>query len=206
MYSIYERFWHWLQTSVVLILLLTGLLIHAPPGFLAFDFVVAVHNVMAVILVVNAVLAVFYHVVSGEIRQFLPRPQGFFDRAAAQAVYYVRGIFRREPHPFPKETARKLNPLQQVTYFAILNLLLPLQILTGALIWGAQRWPETAEALGGLGVIAPLHALVAWLFAAFIVLHVYLTTTGHTPLANIRAMITGWDDIEIHDPEEVAAQ
>jgi thiosulfate reductase cytochrome b subunit len=28
----------------------------------------------------------------------------------------------------------------------------------------------------------------------FLIVHVYLTTTGHTPLAHIRAMISGWEE------------
>jgi len=30
----------------------------------------------------------------------------------------------------------------------------------------------------------------------FVVAHVYLTTTGHTVFAHIKAMITGWDEVE----------
>ncbi len=92
-----------------------------------------------------------------------------------------------------------MNPLQQLTYLAILNVLLPLQVLTGALMWGVQTWPDVADRLGGLSFLAPLHSLVAWSFAAFIVAHVYLTTTvGKTPVDGVRAMITGWEDVETH--------
>jgi hypothetical protein len=35
------------------------------------------------------------------------------------------------------------------------------------------------------------------MFASFIVAHVYLTTTGPEPLGAIRAMITGWDEVEV---------
>lgn len=201
MYSVYERQWHWLQTAVIFILLLTGLIIHRPDmfGLFSFRYIVQVHNVMAAILLINAALAAFYHLASGEIRQYLPQPRGFFNDAFAQALYYVRGIFRREPHPFEKTPEHKLNPLQQVTYLMLLNVLLPLQVITGMLMWGVQHWPETAAALGGLPFLAPFHTLIAWLFATFIVGHVYLTTTGHTPLANIKSMMLGWDDIE-HQP------
>jgi thiosulfate reductase cytochrome b subunit len=97
-----------------------------------------------------------------------------------------------------------MNPLQQITYFGILNVLLPLQIITGALMWGVQRWPEIAGLLGGLPFLAPFHSLVAWTFGAFIVAHVYLTTTvGHEPLAGIKAMMHGWEDVE--HPEAAAA-
>jgi thiosulfate reductase cytochrome b subunit len=199
MYAVYERFWHWLQTFSIVLLLFTGLIIHRPDLFALFSFrhVVLVHNVLAALLVINAALALFYHLASGEIRQYLPRPYGFFDQALTQARFYLRGIFRGEPHPFEKTPARKLNPLQQATYVAILNVLLPLQVVTGALMWGAQRWPELAARLGGLGVLGPAHSLVAWLFGAFVVAHVYLTTTGRAPLAGVDAMINGWEDVDL---------
>ncbi len=198
MYGMYERLWHWLQTFTISALLVTGLIIHRPETFALFSFqsAVLVHNILAVILGLNAGLSLFYHLASGEIRQYLPRPAGFFHQAILQARYYLRGIFRAEPHPFRKEPGRKLNPLQQVTYLAILNVLLPLQGITGLLMWGVQRWPQAAAWLGGLPLLAPLHSLVAWLFAAFIVLHVYLTTTGEAPLTSLKAMTLGWEPTE----------
>jgi thiosulfate reductase cytochrome b subunit len=200
MYAVYERFWHWLQTFAIVLLLLTGLIIHRPDVFGLFSFgaVVVVHNVLAALLVINAALSLFYHLVSGEIRQYIPRPYGFFDQAIVQAKYYLQGIFGGKPHPYEKSPAKKLNPLQQITYFGILNVLLPLQIITGALMWGVQQWPQVAGWFGGLPVLAPLHSLVAWTFASFIVGHVYLTTTGAQPLASMRAMMNGWDEVEVH--------
>jgi len=47
-------------------------------------------------------------------------------------------------------------------------------------------------------MLALVHTLVAWTFATFIVMHIYLTTTGHTPTAGIKSMIVGWDEIEKH--------
>ncbi len=201
MYTVYERFWHWLQTFTIVALLLTGLVIHNPERFslISFRWTVLAHNVFAGILLVNASLSLFYHLASGEIRKFIPRPQGLLDQMIAQAIYYLRGIFRNEPHPFEKTPQRKFNPLQQLTYFAILNILLPLQGLTGILMWGAQHFPELTHRLGGLPFLAPFHTLLAWLFASFIVLHAYLTTTaGPTPLSSIQSMMFGWEEVEIH--------
>lgn len=199
LFGVYERLWHWLQTLVIFGLLFTGLIIHKPDqfGIFAFRYVVQVHNVLAAILVANAALSAFYHLASGEIQQFLPRPRGFFDHAFAEAKYYLQGIFRGEPLPFKKTRRQKLNPLQQATYFVLLNVLLPLQALTGIFMWGAQRWPSLTASLGGLPFLAPLHTMVAWLLASFIVMHVYLTTTGRTPTTYTRAMITGWDEVEV---------
>lgn len=33
-----------------------------------------------------------------------------------------------------------------------------------------------------------------YLMLSFLIVHVYLTTTGHTPLAHIKAMISGWEE------------
>ncbi len=208
MYAVYERFWHWLQTFAIVLLLFTGLIIHRPDvfGVISFPAVVTVHNVIAILLVTNAGLSLFYHLVSGEIRQYLPRPYGFFDEAIMQAKYYLRGIFKGAGHPFEKRPEKKLNPLQQATYFAILNILLPLQIVTGALMMGVQAFPQVAGWFGGLPFLAPFHSLVAWTFAAFIVGHVYLTTTGPRPLTSLQAMVNGWEEVEAHPHAEPGSE
>ncbi|MEZ4617835.1 MAG: hypothetical protein R2867_20320 [Caldilineaceae bacterium] len=43
MYQAYERFWHWLQTVTIILLLFTGLVIHRPDllGIFAFRYMVA---------------------------------------------------------------------------------------------------------------------------------------------------------------------
>jgi thiosulfate reductase cytochrome b subunit len=197
MYSAYERAWHWLQALAIMILLLTGIEIHVVSlGLMDFALAVRIHNILGFIVLANAIFAAFFHLASGEIRQYLPEPKGFFGQAFIQTRFYLSGIFRGEPHPFEKSLTRKLNPLQQLTYLGILNVLLPLQIVTGVLIWGLQRWPAIEGSLGGLAVLAPIHALGAWVFAAFLVMHVYLTTTGPTPTANIKAMVVGWETVE----------
>jgi thiosulfate reductase cytochrome b subunit len=103
------------------------------------------------------------------------------------------GIFKGEPHPYETDARHKLNPLQKFTYLALLNVLLPYQIVTGVLMWGATRWPTLFERAGGLRVLGPAHTLGAYLFLAFLIGHIYLATTGHTPWSLFRAMITGYE-------------
>jgi thiosulfate reductase cytochrome b subunit len=204
MYESYRRFWHWLQTVAIVILLFTGLIIHRPAMFGAFSFrgVVTVHNVIAVILVINAALSLFYHLATERIHEFIPHPYGFFDDAIIQAKYYINGIFKGDPHPFEKLPNSRMNAIQKATYFGILNVLLPLQTLTGALMWSVQKFPAVANWFGGLPFLAPFHSLIAWTFATFIVVHVYMTTTGATPLEATRAMLTGYEAVEVHDHNE----
>jgi thiosulfate reductase cytochrome b subunit len=199
LYSAYERLWHWLMGFSILVLMVTGLQVHffGTWKLLALPRAVAIHNFFAVVLAVNAFLSLFYHLTTSAIRQFLPPKKDLIDNVTAQAHYYARGIFLGQPHPSPKTPDRKLNPLQQLTYLVLLNVLFPLQVVTGALIWGASRWPHLAQATGGLTLVAPLHSLLAWFFLAFFFLHVYLTTTGHTVLSNITAMVNGYEEIEL---------
>ncbi len=201
LYTFYERLWHWTQAIAIILLILTGTVIHRPDVFGAIDLgvMVPVHNVLGFLLLFNAFFALFYFLAGHTVQQFLPEPKGFFHQALQQAMFYGRGIFKGEPHPFEKNEKRKMNPLQQMTYLVILNVLLPLQIITGILIWGAQRWPVLSDAIGGLRYIAPFHTLIAWSFAAFVIMHMYLTTTGHTPLAAVEGMITGWEEVEVED-------
>jgi thiosulfate reductase cytochrome b subunit len=193
----YERLWHWTMALAGIALLVTGLVIHAGDAFRPVDLptAVAVHNAFAVILMLNGFLALFYHLTTAAIRNFIPHPHGLLERMLAHMSYQARGIFYGESHP-PNAPGHKLNPLQQLTYLALLNVLFPLQIVTGALVWAVGQWPSVAAAVGGLAVVAPLHNAGSWLFLSFLVLHVYLVTTGRTPTHHLKTMITGYGHLD----------
>jgi thiosulfate reductase cytochrome b subunit len=57
-----------------------------------------------------------------------------------------------------------------------------------------------------LETVAFLHTLGAYLIIMFAILHVYMTTTGETPTSNIRAMITGYEDLEDEETEPTNTQ
>lgn len=192
----FERFWHWSQAALIVFMLATGFEIHGSYTAIGFERAVQWHTIAAWTLAGLWLFAIFWHLTTGEWKQYIPTT----DKLVAVAHFYAVGIFKGEPHPFEKRPDDRMNPLQKVTYFGILNVLLPLQIVTGALMWGAQKWPEVAGALGGLPLLGPFHSLVAWVFAAFILMHVYLTTTGATPLEAIRGMVTGYEEVETHGP------
>ncbi len=197
----YERIWHWTMALSGIVLILSGVAIHGAGARWPLDLPTAVslHNVFAGVLMLNAFLSLFYHVATRAIRNFIPHPKGFLARALEHMAYQSRGIFFGGPHP-ANAPGHKLNPLQQVTYLALLNILFPLQIVTGLLIWAVGHWPEIAPALGGLRYLAPAHNLGAWLFLSFFVLHVYLVTTGRRPTEHLEAMITGYQAVEAEEP------
>jgi thiosulfate reductase cytochrome b subunit len=198
-FTAYERLWHWVMALSIIALILTGLQIHFPGRINLFtaNRAVSIHNFFAVVLMINAFLALFYHLATAAIRQFLPARQGLTEELTRQTRYYLRDIFKGLPAPFRRTPDRKLNVLQQITYFGLLNVLFPLQMVTGALIWLVGTYPAWAAAVGGLGLIAPLHNLGSWMFISFLVMHIYLATTGHTVLAHIRSMIDGYEELEV---------
>jgi thiosulfate reductase cytochrome b subunit len=58
------------------------------------------------------------------------------------------------------------------------------------------------DLLGGVRVVDTIHVLLFILFCGFIIVHVYLASLGHTPSAHIKAMITGYEEVEDeHQPE-----
>ena len=203
-YTVYERLWHWLQALTIVVLLLTGFLIsygsHTFPGLFATS--VWLHDLSGWVLVINAFLALFHNLSSGLIKNYVPMLHGIFPRSVQHASYYVFGIFQGAKHPFHKTPEQRLLPLQQITYFFVLNLLLPIMVLTGLLQMYAGEFSGVVSWLGGLEVIAPLHRFVAWLFAAFVVLHVYMTTTGTTWYSNLLAMLTGYGEPEGEEEDE----
>lgn len=197
-YTLYERVWHWFQAVCILGLIVTGFHIHYPDGLrlLSFAGAVYVHNTLGWILVLNAFLGFFYYLTTGTIRQLIPEPREFHILAYRQLRYYLYGVFHGEPHPLERSPLRRLNPLQQATYLIILNVLLPLQILTGLGLWFMQFSPWLLTRTGGLSIPAGIHMLGAWTFTGFLLAHVYLGTIGPTPWAHLATMITGYEEAE----------
>ena len=50
-------------------------------------------------------------------------------------------------------------------------------------------------------VLFILHTAGAWAFVLFLIVHIYMTTTGHHPFSNIKAMITGYEADERPEPQ-----
>jgi thiosulfate reductase cytochrome b subunit len=194
-YKRYERFWHWTQAFLVLFLALTGFEIHGSFTLFGFETAVNLHNKSAWALIILTIFTIFWHFTTGEWRQYIPTASNL----RAQLEYYVTGIFRNAPHPTRKTLISKLNPLQRLVYLGLKILLIPVMVISG-LVYMFYRYPKDGaiESLGlaELTPIAYLHTIGAYIMLAFVLVHVYLITTGHTLTSNLRAMITGWEEIE----------
>ena len=207
MYSLYERIWHWSQTLFVIVLLFTGAVIRFPDALspLVFETAVTAHNIFAVLLILNAFLGLFFFVTTGLIQQYMIDRHGFVGGVFKQALYYLFGIFKGATHPFRRRASKRLNPLQRLSYLMLLNVLIPLQIISGLLLYFAHELSPIVDGIGGLPVLAEIHSLVAWLFMTFIFVHVYLTTTGDTVLEHLRTMVAGYEEHVVDPGDDTGA-
>ena len=112
---------------------------------------------------------------------------------------FTIGIFTNSPHPFRKTVVQKHNPLQRLAYLALLAFISPLIWASGLLYLFYADWAKLGlDAYLSLEWVAVAHTLGAFMITAFFFIHVYLTTTGHTVFAHIKAMITGWEEVDEH--------
>jgi len=196
LYTRYERFWHWLQTLLILLLLLTGFEVHGSHNLLGFSRAVSIHNFAGLAWLIAFGFFIFWVFTTGEWRQYRPTTQ----KVLEVARYYSYGIFKGESHPVPKRKEAKHNPLQRLTYLALAAVLLPVQMISGFLYWGYNQWAGWGLGFLSLKTMAVVHALGAFAVLTFLIVHIYMSTTGHRPAAHIKAMITGWEEIEEGTP------
>ncbi len=200
-YKGFERFWHWTQAALIFFLAFTGFEIHGSYEFFGFANAVNYHNYAAKGFIVLIAFAIFWHFTTGEWRQYLPT----FKHFKAQVDFYLIGIFKNAPHPTKKTVISKLNPLQRLTYLGLKLLVIPVMVSSG-LLYMFYRYPGINAVkkidIRSLEYVAYLHTFGAFLLVAFIIAHLYLMTTGSTPTSNLKAMITGYEDLEEHNDEK----
>jgi thiosulfate reductase cytochrome b subunit len=187
----FERFWHWSQAGLIIFLLATGFEIHGAYANFGFEKAVGYHTIAAWSLVGLWIFAIFWHLTTGEWRHYIPTKE----KLLVIAKFYSSGIFKHEPHPFRPSLRNKHNPLQRLTYLLILTLLSPLLWITGWLYLFYGEWPTWGLSKLQLEWIATGHTIGAFLMLAFLISHLYLATTGPKITSQVKAMITGWEEV-----------
>ncbi len=66
-----------------------------------------------------------------------------------------------------------------------------MQMVTGLLYYLYNDLPG----LFSLPFVAIIHTLIALLLLNFLIIHIYMTTTGHSLFSHVSGMITGWEEI-----------
>jgi predicted CXXCH cytochrome family protein len=203
-YPLWLRIWHWFNALLFFFLIYSGLTLQYAgiEDQLSFNTAITLHNTSGVLLSLNYLLFFISGFITGNYKQYIPEFKGLFKRLFLQSKFYLIGIFRNDPHPFETTKKNKFNPLQQLTYLGIMFVLFPIIIITGF----GLLFPETIidEVFGstGLFLTAILHTATGFFLSMFMFGHIYLATTGRTVTSNLKAMLTGYHEIEEYHPEE----
>ncbi|GAB1372498.1 cytochrome b/b6 domain-containing protein [Candidatus Kapaibacterium sp.] len=200
-YPGFERFWHWMQAILIFFLAFTGFEIHGSVEFFGFREAVRYHNIAAYMFLGLIIFAIFWHLTTGQWKQYIPT----FENIKGQLNYYLFDIFKNAPHPTKKTVISKLNPLQKIVYFGLKILVIPMSVTSG-LLYMFYRYPSKygVEAINiqSLEFIAVFHTIAAFLLISFIMMHLYLITTGETITSNLQAMLTGYEELDVADEEK----
>ena len=107
-YKRFERTWHWAQALLILFLAVTGFEVHGSFTIFGFEKAVYFHRNAAYVLLGLIAFAIFWHVTSGEWKQYVPTTGKLLDHFK----YYSFGMFKGEKHPV-KKTELNLNPKKE---------------------------------------------------------------------------------------------
>lgn len=194
------RIWHWVNALSFIILIITGLQIRLGNklGLMSFQTAVKIHSWIGFILIANYFIwFIYYFATLKFFKIYLPpfwRPIEFIKKALRQAKYYGYGIMIGDKNPHSPTPDNKFNPLQQVAYFLIMIVCIPLQLITGLILWDPVKFQFLCNLFGGIQIVSLIHVGLWIFFSAFIIVHFYLATLGHTILAHIIAMFTGYEE------------
>lgn len=203
LHPLLERIWHWVQALAIVMLIITGAIIHWPEVFSGwFEWGVSVHNWFGWLAVIAWSFWFLYNLLTGRITHYIPKKGEIPKGMIKQARFYGYGIFKHESHPYAPSEDNKFNPLQKIAYLQFQLFLFPLLLISGLLYMYPEYFKGIIEGIGGMTVLALIHYILAALFAAFLVAHLYLATTGETVSENFKAIITGYGIKEEHHEDD----
>ena len=193
------RIWHWINAVTCVMLFLTGVQIR----YVGLINVVSVPDRrrrcttwLGFVLIANFFLWLGFYLFSDRIRTYHAElnPVKYFRGACARRFITAMASSRASPIRFIPSVYRKFNPLQAMTYQIIMLLLLPIQAITGILLWNLVRFARLVAFLGGVRVVDTVHVLIFIFFVFYIPAHAYLGTLGRTPTAHFKEMFTGYEE------------
>ena len=199
------RIWHWLNAFGIVTLVITGLQIRFPEYvniFGTYKAAIRLHNTAGVVVSISyALWLLYYMLVAGTlVKLYIPTIDDITRGVFRQAFFYFFHYFLGRPNPHHATPDSKFNPMQKAAYLMIMLVLLPLVIVSGVALMYIAPMREFILVIGGIKTLVSAHFLIACSFCAFLFVHIYLATLGHTPLAYFKPMWNGWEKVE-HDDE-----
>ena len=144
------------------------------------------HFLFAWFFVVNGLAYLVYGLTSGHVRQDLLPSRQALRHIGQSLLSHVRLRFPRG------EEARQYNVVQQLTYLAVIFILLPLVVVAGLTMSPAldALFHPLAWIFGGRQTARTVHFIGASFIVLFVILHVVMVILSGV-YNNMRSMITG---------------
>lgn len=198
-YPLTIRLWHGLNAICIIVLIATGIsMYYVDPDRVLIEFsrAVKLHNITGVILSFSYFIFFFANIITGNRKYYKMPLKGIGTRLYKQGMYYAIGMFKGEKKPYPITEERKFNPLQKLFYVLIMYFGVPLVIISG---WGLLFPESVIKALFGVsGILVTdvVHVAMGFFISLFLVIHIYVSTIGHTKSANFKSIINGYGYVE----------
>ncbi|MEK7719418.1 MAG: cytochrome b/b6 domain-containing protein [Bacteroidota bacterium] len=193
------RIWHFLNAILIILLIISGLSMqYSDPlnPLFRFDLAVSMHNIAGFILIFDYLLFIIGNTISKNGRHYRIQLKGLKDRLVAQFRYYTYGMFKHETAPFPVTKKMKFNPIQQITYFLTMYVLMPLIFLTGLPMLFSGAFIRQLLGSDAFFVTDIIHITIGFLLSLFLIIHLYFCTLGAKPYSNFKSIITGYHEGE----------
>ena len=197
-YTRYERFWHWSQALLIFILAFSGFNLHGTPFSGALP---SCGNGTHIRRFVAVAIVAFHHIL--EFHHWTMAPLSTAEQGAVRShqilcLWHHHGgsaSLCQEPQPQAKRSAvsglSDLHGHHRPSLVAVGHCL--------SLVWPLESI-ENGQQIFSL--VAFVHTAAAFAMITFVVIHVYMTTTGKTVFHYIKTMITGYEKIELTPAEE----
>lgn len=191
------RIWHFLNAILIILLIISGLSMqYSDPlnPFIRFDLAVSMHNIAGLILAINYLLFIIGNTISKNGRHYRIQLKGLKERLMMQFRYYTYGLFKNEPAPFPVTKKMKFNPIQQVTYFLTMYILMPILFITGLPMLYSGALIRQLFGSNALFLTDMIHLVIGFVLSIFLIIHLYFCTIGAKPTSNFKSIITGYHE------------
>jgi thiosulfate reductase cytochrome b subunit len=200
------RMWHWANALIVILLLTTGIMLRIPgvATFPANSAALRVHRYLGWAMTISFGFWFAYALGSGHLRHQYTVRKKDFKETFRQAGFYLFSIFRGKENPFQPSLDEKFNPLQKISYGAIMLVFTPVVVVTGLLFSDILPFRKYILLYDAVKGVDATHVIVAYVFALYIVIHVYMSTLGRNPLSHIKAMVLGYEE-EPDEPKVVSS-
>jgi len=196
-YPLWLRIWHGINAIGIIILIATGITMQSATesSLLSFKYAVYIHNITGVIVSFNYLFFLLANLFTSNWKFYIVKPKNFLRRPMKQAYYYVWGMFKGMDPPYPLSEKRKFNPLQKYSYLLVMYIAVPAVIITGFALLFPEIIIEQVYNLSGIFLTALTHSAFGFLISIFLIIHIYVSSIGKSPLGNFKSIINGWHHI-----------